>query len=255
MNYEVTIEILTEIISRVGKYQIKKFRNRAFKHKTKSTTIDIVTEVDVTSEKMLMDQLKVEFPDFGFLAEESGEKDLNSEYVWVIDPLDGTTNFSVGVPIFAISIALQKDGHTVLGAVHLPLTGDTYTAIKGMGAYKNSKKISVNKAKTLREAVIATGFPYDRQENPINNVKEFSNIVTEVKGVRRLGAAAYDFCLLAEGVYAGYWEYGLKIWDYAAGLLIAQEAGAVYEMLPNREHSMIVSNPNIFNKFKSTLLK
>ncbi|MBI9011000.1 MAG: inositol monophosphatase [Clostridiales bacterium] len=254
MDYTKTMKVVTELVQEVGAFQIEKFKSRAFTYETKSSEIDIVTEVDKTSELMLMDKLAKEFPSFGFLAEESGEKDIDLEYIWVIDPLDGTTNFSVGVPIFAISVGLQKNGDSVLGVVYMPVTGDMYTSIKGSGAYKNNKKIQVNKTNTLRESVIATGFPYDRAENVVNNVNEFTKVVTKVKGIRRLGAAAYDFCLLAEGVYAGYWEYGLKPWDYAAGLLIAIEAGAVYEMMTKRDHSMIVSNPTIFNELKSTLI-
>lgn len=254
MDYNRTLKVLTGLMIEVGHYQVDKFKTRSFTYETKSTDIDIVTEVDQYSEKLIIEGLKKEFPEFGFMAEESGEQSIDSEYIWVIDPLDGTTNFSVGVPVFAISVALQKHGESVLGAVHIPLTGDMYTSVKGSGAFKNNKEIQVSKAKALRESVIATGFPYDRAESCINNVDEFSKVVTKVKGIRRLGAAAYDFCLLAEGVYAGYWEYGLKPWDYAAGLLIATEAGAIYEMLPRREHSMIVTNPDIFEELKETLI-
>jgi myo-inositol-1(or 4)-monophosphatase len=150
-------------------------------------------------------------------------------------------------------VALQKNGQSVLGAVYIPLQKTMYTSIKGQGAYKNGQTLKVNQVKNLRQAVIATGFPYDRAENPVNNVSEFSAIVTEVKGIRRLGVAAYDLCLVAEGVFSGYWEFGLKPWDYAAGLLIALEAGGVYQALPQRDHSMIVSNPLIFKALKNKL--
>lgn len=212
----------------------------------------MVTEVDQNSEKMLIEKLKNEFPDFGFLAEESGSSD-EKEYMWVIDPLDGTTNFSVGVPIFAISVGLKKGSETILGAVYMPLTNVMYTAIKGEGAYKNNSAIRVNDNKTLRASVLATGFPYDRAENRINNVTEFSKVVPHVKGIRRLGVAAYDLCLVAEGVFAGYWEFGIKPWDFTAGLLIATEAGATFKMLPHRDYSMIVSNPFIFDELENIL--
>lgn len=254
MDCNKILETLTELMIEVGEFQAEKFKSRSFTYETKSTSIDIVTEVDKTSEEIIIERLSKHFPDYGFLAEESGEKSMDSEYIWVIDPLDGTTNFSVGIPIFAISVALQKNNESILGAVHLPLTGDMYTSIKGFGAFKNNKTITVNQSKTLRESVIATGFPYDRAENPVNNVSEVTKIISKVKGIRRLGVAAYDLCLVAEGVFAGYWEFGLKPWDYAAGLLIAKEAGASYESLPKREHSMIVSNSNIFDELKNTLL-
>jgi len=251
---EKTLDILKEIMKEVGVYQVEKFYSRSFKIETKSTDIDMVTEVDKNSENMLIEKLSSHFPETGFLAEESSDRQDDNDYIWVIDPLDGTTNFSIGVPIFAISIGLQYKGQTILGAVYHPILGHMYSAIKDQGAYKNDQKISVNDTQTLRSSVIATGFPYDRAENPINNVKEISRIAPKVKGIRRLGVAAYDLCLVSEGVFSGYWEYGLKPWDYVAGLLIANEAGATYHPLPDREGSMIVSNPNIFEELKSIVI-
>ncbi|MCH4886465.1 inositol monophosphatase [Acidaminobacter sp. JC074] len=251
---ENTLKILTELMKEVGAYQVDKFKSRAFTYETKSTEIDIVTEVDQQSEKMLIEGLKKHFPDYGFLAEESGEQTSQTEYRWVIDPLDGTTNFSTGIPIFAISVGLEKHDEVVLGAVYVPILKDMYTALKGHGAHKNGKALSVNDSKNLRTSVIATGFPYDRAENPVNNVKEISIMAPKVKGIRRIGVAAYDLCLVAEGVFSGYWEYGLKPWDYAAGLLLALEAGAKYQPLTKRENSMIVCNEHILEEMKSHLL-
>lgn len=253
MDYNKTLESIIKIIKEVGHYQVDKFKSRSFTLETKSTDIDVVTEVDKKSEFMLMQAFEKLHPDFGFLAEETGQVSKQSDYSWVIDPLDGTTNFSVGVPVFAISVALRKHQESQIGVVYIPLTGDLYTAIKGQGAYKNGQAIKVNNNQSLRQAVLATGFPYDRAENPINNVQEFSILAPKVKGVRRLGVAAYDLCLVAEGVFGGYWEFGIKDWDFAAGLLIAQEAGALYHNLGRRDHSMIVSNPYIFNELKSLL--
>lgn len=255
MTYQNTLTILEDILISVGKYQVEQFKSRTFQMTTKSTDIDMVTEVDQASEEKLMNALTKHFPEYGFLAEESGAKNSDAEHIWVIDPLDGTTNFSTGIPIFAISVGLKRNNETLLGAVYLPMTATLYTAIKGQGAKKNGLRIQVNRVKTLRESVIATGFPYDRAENPANNVEEFTHIVTKVKGIRRLGVAAYDLCLVAEGVFAGFWEYGLKPWDYTAGLLIASEAGAVYDFLEKRPHSMVVSNPELFNTFKTSLIK
>lgn len=251
---EKTLEILKKLMIEVGDYQVEKFKSREFSYDFKSTAIDIVTEVDQKSEELLINGLKKHFPNYGFLAEESGEHDIHSEYIWVIDPLDGTTNFSVGIPVFAISVGLQKNGKSILGAVYLPLVKDMYTSIKDKGAYKNNQPIKVNQSTSLKDSVIATGFPYDRAENQVNNVTEFSNIVTKVRGIRRLGVAAYDLCLLAEGVFSAYWEYGLKPWDYAAGLLIAQEAGGLYYKLSKRDHSMIVSTPGLMDPLKDILL-
>lgn len=255
MTYDKILNQLKAIMIQVGDYQVEKFNTRNFYTETKSTDIDMVTEVDKTSEEMLISELNSHYPEFGFMAEESGNTNIENEYIWVIDPLDGTTNFSTGIPIFAISVALQKKDDVILGAVYIPLVKDMYTAIKGKRAFKNDVEITVNQVETLRHAVIATGFPYDRAENPVNNVHEFSNIAPRVKGIRRLGVAAYDLCLVAEGVFAGYWEYGLKPWDFSAGLLIALEAGAVYEPLTKRENSMIVSNPYVFDELKTCLLK
>lgn len=253
MTLQNTLEILTDLMKEVGQYQVEKFNSRNFKLETKSTDIDMVTEVDKQSEKMLIDTLSKHFPDYGFLAEESGYKESDRDYIWVIDPLDGTTNFSVGIPVFAISVGLKYKNETVLGAVYMPLTDIMYTAIKDQGAFKNNLPLHVNKSKTLRESVIATGFPYDRGENPINNVNEFSKVVTKVKGIRRIGVAAYDLCLVAEGVFSGFWEFGIKPWDFTAGLLLVKEAGGVIQMLPHREYSMVVSNPFIFDELKEAL--
>lgn len=254
MNYENILDKLTKLMIEVGEYQVDKFHTRNFLTETKSTDIDMVTEVDKKSEKMLIEGLKTHYPDFGVLAEESGSSDIESDHTWVIDPLDGTTNFSTGIPVFAISVALEYKNEVILGAVYAPLQKAMYTAVKGNGANKNGHSITVNEAKNLRSSVIATGFPYDRADNPVNNVDEISNVAPKVKGIRRLGAAAYDLCLVAEGVFAGYWEYGLQPWDYSAGLLIAKEAGAVDAPLTKRENSMIVCNPHILEELKDTLM-
>jgi len=253
MDYQNILEQVIEKVRMVGDYQVEKFMSRNFQVDSKSTDIDMVTEVDKQSEVMLFEACQTIDPNFGFLGEETGETSSESPYTWIIDPLDGTTNFSTGVPIFAISVGLYKEGQAVLGCVYLPMTGVTYTAIKGQGAYKNGQAIRVNSHKSLRQSLLATGFPYDRAENPINNAKEFYSITPRVKGIRRLGAAAYDLCLVAEGVFAGYWEYGIQVWDFAAGLLIAKEAGARYYDLGRRDHSMIVCNPYIFDELKEIL--
>lgn len=247
MKNKETLKILCDIMKSVGLYQVEKFYSRSFKIETKSTDIDMVTEVDKQSEDMLISRLSEAFPQTGFLAEESSDRNDTQDYIWVIDPLDGTTNFSTGIPIFAISVGLTYKGQTILGAVYHPILDHMYTGIKDQGAFKNQEAIQVNMSKTLRSSVLATGFPYDRAENPVNNIDEFARIAPKVKGIRRLGVAAYDLCLVAEGVFAGYWEYGLKPWDYTAGLLIASEAGAKYKKLEDREGSMIVSNPYIFD--------
>jgi myo-inositol-1(or 4)-monophosphatase len=185
----------------------------------------MVTEVDLQSEKMIVDWITERYPDHNIVTEERDTIDHKSDYSWIIDPLDGTTNYSRGIPVFAISIALHCEGKREMGWVHAPYTGDLYTAQKGAGAFYNGKRLSPLKATPIKEAIVASGFAYDHQTNPDNNTREVSRIIPNVKGFRRMGAAAYDLCLVAHGCIDGFWERGLKPWDVEAALLMIEEVG------------------------------
>ena len=151
----------------------------------------------------------------------------DSEYNWVIDPLDGTVNFAHGLPLFAVSIGVQKNGVTIAGVVLDIMQNNIYSAELGNGAYENSKKIIVNQNDNLRHALLVTGFPYDVRENPENALGKFVAFTREARGIRRLGSAAIDFCYVANGVFDGFWEVHLKPWDMCAGKLIVEEAGGL----------------------------
>ena len=193
----------------------------------KTNESNLVTQIDKASEKRIIDFVKKEFPNHGILAEESGEIKNTSEYLWVIDPLDGTTNFAHGLPIFSISIGVQKNGITVAGAVYDVMNDIVYSAESGSGAYTNNKRINVSINNKLQRALLVTGFPYNIAENPENAFERFIALTKASRGMRRLGSAAIDFCYVAKGVFDGFWEVYLHPWDICAGKLILEEAGGI----------------------------
>ncbi len=192
----------------------------------RKSPIDLVTQVDARCEKIIIKTILRDFPDHGILAEESGEeKSQQSEYRWVIDPLDGTTNFSHSNPVFAVSIALQKNEQTIMALVIDPTRNETFFAQRGKGAFMNRRRIHVSQTAKLSEALLATGFPYRRREDPRHLTRIIEGFLMKSHGVVRLGAAALDLCWVACGRLDGFWEEGLHAWDVAAGNLIIQEAG------------------------------
>jgi myo-inositol-1(or 4)-monophosphatase len=186
---------------------------------------NLVTEIDKKSEQMIISKIKQHFPHHDFLGEEFGAADVKSEYRWIIDPLDGTVNYTHGVPIYCVSIGLEYKGEIVLGVVYDPNMDELFTAEKGKGAWLNKKKIEVSKTKTLIESLLVTGFPYDIHEHPEPVVTHFKNFLAEGQAVRRLGSAAIDICYVAAGRFDGFWEGTIRPWDMAAGVLILTEAG------------------------------
>ncbi len=191
----------------------------------KTNESNLVTEIDKKSEAHIKAFIQKEFPTHGILAEESGGSHTDAEYVWVVDPLDGTTNFAHNLPIFSVSIGIQKNGKTICGVVNYVMQNDIYSAELGGGAWKNGNKIVVNPNDNLRTSLLVTGFPYDIDENPSNALQIFSGMVMASRGMRRLGSAAIDFCLVASGVFEGFWEVHLHPWDICGGQLIVEEAG------------------------------
>lgn len=208
----------------VGKIQLEKL-NGDIKYSSKSTKVDMVTEVDILSEKIIIERIRESYPDHSILSEEKGKLNSESPYTWVVDPLDGTNNYLHGFPIFCISIALKYLEETVLGVVYVPKLNEMFYSIKGEGAFLNEEKIEVAQKKELQECILATGFPYDKRISEHNNVNLFSNIVRDLQGIRRTGSAAFDLCSVACGRLDGYWELKLSLWDLAAGELIVEEAG------------------------------
>src|SRR4030042_2019160 len=191
----------------------------------KTNSSNLVTEIDKKSEETIISFIRKEFPGHNILAEESGKRTGNTEYLWVIDPLDGTTNFAHGLPIFSVSIGVQKNGETILGVIYDVMNDVMFSAELGAGSYKDKNKIHVSSSDKLSESLLVTGFPYDIKENPNNAVQKFNDFLFASRAIRRLGSAAIDFCYVAEGVFDGFWEVHLHPWDICAGKLLVQEAG------------------------------
>lgn len=187
--------------------------------------IDIVTDADRASERLILDALAKEFPDHDVLTEETVTNRSGSRYLWLVDPLDGTINFAHGLPHFCVTLALMCERKLLAGIVYDPIREERFQAVSGAGATLNGKPIHVSRAKRLTESIVGTGFPYDRAYSEENNVAEFSRIVTRVQGVRRAGSAALDLAYVGCGRLDGFWELKLKPWDQGAGMLIVEEAG------------------------------
>jgi len=187
----------------------------------------LVTEADRKSEKKIISVIRSAFPDHSILAEESGNEEKGGPYKWIIDPLDGTTNYAHQIPIFCVSIALEKDGKVVLGTVWDPLRADLYTVIRGSGAFKNGQRLRVSKISNLKDSLMATGFAYqmgDMLKESIEILRNFM-MVTQGQGIRRTGSAVWDLCHVAQGHFDAFWEKNLQSWDVAAGKLLVEEAG------------------------------
>ncbi len=206
------------------KYNIGKVKNIERK---KGEETNLVTEIDKQSEALIIQKIKQHFPAHDILAEESGSHDMPSEFRWVIDPLDGTTNFTHGFPVFSVSIGVEHNGEMVAGVIYDPNADELFFAEKGRGAFLNGKKIHVSHADTLITSLLVTGFPYNVNTNPDHAVEHFVNFLMEGQGVRRLGSAALDLAYIAAGRLDGYWEVTLHPYDKAAGVLLVKEAGGV----------------------------
>lgn len=187
--------------------------------------VDLVTDLDNRSQRMIFDHLASCFPGHDFMGEEGLSEDRGAEFRWVIDPIDGTTNYVHGFPIFSISIALEVEGEIRLGLVYDPMREEMFSAIKGQGAILGGKNIHVSSIDDLDKSLVATGFPYDLRESEVNNMDHFNNFLFRVQAIRRCGSAAMDLCYVACGRFDGFWELKLNPWDMAAGALIVREAG------------------------------
>ncbi len=193
---------------------------------TEKSKNDYVTEVDKQAEAVIIDTLLKAYPKHAILAEESGTRG-NSEYVWIIDPLDGTTNFMHGFPHFAVSIALQHKGKLQQAVIYDPLRQELFTTSRGDGAYLNDRRIRVSKRKNLDGALLGTGFPFGESANIDRFLETCRTLMPVTAGIRRAGAATLDLAYVACGRLDGFWEFGLKPWDIAAGALLIEEAGGV----------------------------
>jgi myo-inositol-1(or 4)-monophosphatase len=226
----------------------------------KSSPNDFVTEVDHAAEQAIIETLLTAYPGHGILAEESGRTHgaKHSDYIWIIDPLDGTTNFIHGFPVYAVSIALSFRGHIQQAVVYDPTRNDLFYATKGRGAFLNDKRIRVSKRIRMAEALIGTGFPFRKGDNFKRYLKMFEELSQACAGLRRPGAAALDLCYVAAGYYDGFFETGLSPWDMAAGSLIITEAGGLVgnftgepDFLNQRE--VVAASPRIYGQMVQIL--
>ena len=189
---------------------------------------DFVTSADKRTEKILIDELTKARPGYGFLGEEGGVlKGADATHRFIIDPIDGTTNFMHGIPHFAISIALEREGQLVAGLVYNPVTDDMFTAEKGHGAYLNNKRLRVAARKELAPSVIATGLPFLGKDGHARAAAEMAEVMNVTAGIRRFGAASLDLAYVAAGRFDGFWEHSLQAWDIAAGIVLVREAGGM----------------------------
>lgn len=216
----------------------------------KKGDIDLVTEADIESERIILDIIQRDFPNDDILSEEAGTLQKSSERIWIVDPLDGTTNFAHGFPFFAVSIALQIENWVKLGIVFNPCMDEYFEAVEGMGSYLNKKPLHVSCTSRLNESLLGTGFPYDIHKKNKRVMELFSRMASSAQGIRRPGSAAIDLCYVAAGRMDGFWEQDLKPWDTAAGAIIVREAGGVITTFDGKPYSpflktIVAANPSI----------
>ena len=218
---------------------------------------NLVTEVDRESERLIVSRILTAFPGSSIIAEE-GEYPPGDSCCWIIDPLDGTTNFTHGFPWFCVSIGLQIDGELTAGVIYNPMNAELFTAVRGEGARLNGRRLQVSRRAPLRDSLLGTGFPYDCAHDPDNNFDHFISFQKEARGIRRAGAAALDLAYVAAGRLDGFWELKLKPWDIAAGILLVREAGGCVTSFDGSDHDafdhrIVASNGLIHHEMTAML--
>ena len=230
-----------------GKIHLSYFRKGNYSVQAKhGNESDIVTSADKAAETSIINFIHTHYPTHSILSEESGSEVHDAEYTWVIDPLDGTTNFSSGLPMFSVSIGIMRNGVTIVGVVYAPYLGELFHAVIGEGAFLNGEKIACGTRLSLDKCVVATGFPVDKDRTPDNNLDNVARMLPRIRGLRRMGSAAYDLVSVGAGWLDGFWELALHEWDVCAGALIVEEAGGVVRRLrPDRGVSVVAGNTAI----------
>ena len=221
--------------------------------------INMVTEVDKISEEMITSKIKTLFPDHDILAEEFTDINSGSDFRWIIDPLDGTTNYAHGFPFFCISLALERLNTMLVGIVYDPILDEMFVAEKGKGAFLNEREIHVSNTHNIIKSLLATGFPYDIQKDNDNNLNYFNKMILRAQAIRRAGSAALDLAYVAAGRFDGFWELKLNPWDIAAGWLLVEEAGGLVTDIGGEDYylesSSILASNGIIHKEMIDVLK
>jgi myo-inositol-1(or 4)-monophosphatase len=220
--------------------------------------INLVTEADKISEKMITSKITTLFPDHDILAEEFTHIDRGSDFRWIIDPLDGTTNYAHGYPYFCVSIALERLNTMIVGIVYDPMLDEMFVAEKGKGAFLNEREIHVSNTRGVIKSLLATGFPYDIREDSHNNLNYFNEMILQAQAIRRAGSAALDLAYVAAGRFDGFWELKLNPWDIAAGWLLVKEAGGIVTDMGGKNYfiespSILASNGRIHAEMMAVL--
>jgi myo-inositol-1(or 4)-monophosphatase len=252
------LEVAVDAAREAGELLMKEFdRPQQLSYKGE---VDIVTEADRKSEASIVGRLRSHFPGHAILGEEGGATGTTAaKYQWLVDPLDGTTNFAHGFPVFAVSIGLLENGEPLVAAVYNPVTREMFTAMRGEGAYRGQKCIHVSTVGTLSKSLLATGFPsHKRTQNP--NIHYYWEFTLRSHGVRRAGSAALDLCSVACGQFEGFWEFGLKPWDTGAGMLLVREAGGTVSDFSGRpyhpgDQELLASNGLVHEEMKALAVK
>ncbi len=234
MQQNILLEKAKTMAGEAGEVLRKYFRGN-FRIEFKTNKSDLVTEADKAAEAAIIKIIEENFPEHNILTEERGGINKQSEFTWVIDPLDGTTNFAHGLPIFSVSIGVIRGKETICGVVYDVTRDIFYYAEKGEGAFENNNRLTVSSNGELDRSVLVTGFPYNIRQNPRHAIERFNAFLFESRAVRRLGSAALDFCYVASGIFDGFWEVSLKPWDICAGKLIVEEAGGKVTDLNGKE--------------------
>ncbi len=227
INLELLTQDVCSIAQQTGAFLLAELGKVSTTQIEEKSLNSLVSYVDKTAEEKIVDGLKKLLPNAGFLTEEETVEQTNATYRWIIDPLDGTTNFLFGLPCFAVSIALEKEGELVLGVIYEPNKKECFYAWKGGGAWCNEQIIHCRKNRALKHSLLATGFPYYDYSKMEQYIKLFTILIQNCRGIRRWGSAAVDLAYVACGRYDGFFEYSLNSWDIAAGVIIIQEAGGI----------------------------
>jgi myo-inositol-1(or 4)-monophosphatase len=251
--------VLEEAADESAKILLENF-DTDFKIGRKKDYTDLVTEVDKKSEARIIEVIHSRFPLHNVLSEEIGNLNMESDYVWIVDPIDGTVNYAHTVPVFCISIALEIKKEVKLGMVYNPVSGERFFSEAGKGAYLGERKISVSNISSLKDGLLVTGFPYGAKNNLDHCIDHFNNFIKFGLPIRRLGSAALDMCYVAAGRFEGFWEVSLNPWDVAAGYLILKEAGGkITDFTGNRysiyNKQLLATNGKVHDQMIEVLAK